>query len=150
MASELDGLPVIATRKDEAIGSLQQMVSLVREALDRKVPVELLADRITAFFVPAVLAALTRYESAMRMTFLASIVYLPLLLTTFERRSDLPEHFFTILGKRGRWLARRFRRPAPTGAATTEAATPPRRVRCTSLRAAPASSTRRACAAKAA
>jgi NADH-quinone oxidoreductase subunit B len=27
MASELDGLPVIATRKDEAIGSLQQMVS---------------------------------------------------------------------------------------------------------------------------
>jgi len=32
------------------------------------------------FFVPAVFAALTRYESAMRMTFLASIVYLPLLL----------------------------------------------------------------------
>jgi len=27
MASELDGLPVIATRKDEAIGTLQQMVS---------------------------------------------------------------------------------------------------------------------------
>ena len=32
------------------------------------------------FFVPAVLAACTRWESAMRMTFLASIVYLPLLL----------------------------------------------------------------------
>lgn len=32
------------------------------------------------FFVPAVLAAVTRWESAMRMTFVASIVYLPLLL----------------------------------------------------------------------
>jgi protoheme IX farnesyltransferase len=33
------------------------------------------------FFVPAVLAALTRWESAMRMTFLVSLVYLPLLLS---------------------------------------------------------------------
>ena len=32
------------------------------------------------FFVPAVTAAITRWESAMRMTFLASIIYLPLLL----------------------------------------------------------------------
>ena len=30
--------------------------------------------------MPAVTAACTRWESAMRMTFLASIVYLPLLL----------------------------------------------------------------------
>ena len=33
------------------------------------------------FFVPAVLAAYTRWESAMRLTFLVSLVYLPLLLT---------------------------------------------------------------------
>ena len=33
------------------------------------------------FFVPAVLAACTRWESAMRLTFLVSLVYLPLLLT---------------------------------------------------------------------
>lgn len=32
------------------------------------------------FFAPAVTAAITRWESAMRMTFLASIIYLPLLL----------------------------------------------------------------------
>jgi heme o synthase len=32
------------------------------------------------FFVPAVIAACTRWESAMRMTFLASLIYLPLLL----------------------------------------------------------------------
>jgi protoheme IX farnesyltransferase len=32
------------------------------------------------FFVPAVFAAVTRWESAMRMTFLVSIVYLPALL----------------------------------------------------------------------
>ncbi|MGE3171644.1 MAG: heme o synthase [Planctomycetota bacterium] len=32
------------------------------------------------FFVPAVMAAITRWESAMRMTFLVSIVYLPALL----------------------------------------------------------------------
>ena len=32
------------------------------------------------FFAPAVTAAFTRWESAMRMTFLVSIVYLPLLL----------------------------------------------------------------------
>lgn len=32
------------------------------------------------FFAPAVIAACTRWESAMRMTFLVSIVYLPLLL----------------------------------------------------------------------
>ena len=34
-----------------------------------------------AFFAPAVTAACTRWESAMRMTFLASVFYLPLLLT---------------------------------------------------------------------
>jgi protoheme IX farnesyltransferase len=34
-----------------------------------------------AFFAPAVMAACTRWESAMRMTFLASVFYLPLLLT---------------------------------------------------------------------
>jgi len=32
------------------------------------------------FFVPAVMAAITRWESAMRMTFIASVIYLPLLL----------------------------------------------------------------------
>lgn len=32
------------------------------------------------FFVPAILAAITRWDSAMRMTFIASIIYLPLLL----------------------------------------------------------------------
>ena len=32
------------------------------------------------FFVPAILAAVTRWDSAMRMTFIASIIYLPLLL----------------------------------------------------------------------
>lgn len=33
------------------------------------------------FFAPAITAAITRWDSAMRMTFLASLVYLPLLLT---------------------------------------------------------------------
>ncbi len=33
------------------------------------------------FFVPAITAALTRWESAMRLTFLVSLVYLPLLLS---------------------------------------------------------------------
>jgi heavy metal translocating P-type ATPase len=50
-----DGELVLTATRAGPESSLQQMVSLVREALDRKVPVELLADRITAFFVPAVL-----------------------------------------------------------------------------------------------
>ncbi len=50
-----DGELVLAATRAGSESSLRQMVSLVREALDRKVPVELLADRITAFFVPAVL-----------------------------------------------------------------------------------------------
>ncbi len=50
-----DGELVLTATRVGSESSLQQMVSLVREALDRKVPVELLADRITAFFVPAVL-----------------------------------------------------------------------------------------------
>ena len=36
-----------------------------------------------AFFAPAVTAACTRWESAMRMTFLASVFYLPLMLTAW-------------------------------------------------------------------
>jgi hypothetical protein len=31
--------------------------------------------------------------------------YLPRFLTAFERRANLPEHFYDVLGKRGRWLA---------------------------------------------
>ena len=56
-----DGELVLTATRVGSESSLRQMVSLVREALDRKVPVELLADRITAFFVPAVLfiAAIT-------------------------------------------------------------------------------------------
>jgi protoheme IX farnesyltransferase len=42
------------------------------------------------FFVPAVLAALTRYESAMRMTFLASLAYLPLLFTVMVLDRQIP------------------------------------------------------------
>ncbi len=50
-----DGELVLTATRVGSESSLQQMASLVREALDKKVPVELLADRITAFFVPAVL-----------------------------------------------------------------------------------------------
>jgi heavy metal translocating P-type ATPase len=50
-----DGELVLTATRVGSESSLQQMVSLVREALDRKVPVELLADRMTAFFVPVVL-----------------------------------------------------------------------------------------------
>ena len=32
--------------------------------------------------------------------------YLPRYLSYFERRNDLPEHFYDVLGKRGCWLAR--------------------------------------------
>jgi heme O synthase-like polyprenyltransferase len=42
--------------------------------------VTLLLDLL--FFVPTVLAALTRRDEAMRMTFLASLVYLPSLFLT--------------------------------------------------------------------
>ncbi len=50
-----DGELLLTATRVGSDSSLQQMVSLVKEALDRKVPIELLADRITAFFVPAVL-----------------------------------------------------------------------------------------------
>ncbi|MEY4673504.1 MAG: Protoheme farnesyltransferase 2 [Planctomycetota bacterium] len=42
------------------------------------------------FFVPATIAALTRLDSAMRMTFLASIVYLPLLLVVMVLDRQVP------------------------------------------------------------
>jgi heme o synthase len=42
------------------------------------------------FFVPTVLAAFTRYESMMRLTFLASIVYLPLLLGIMVLDRQIP------------------------------------------------------------
>ncbi|MBK8101584.1 MAG: protoheme IX farnesyltransferase [Planctomycetes bacterium] len=42
------------------------------------------------FFVPSVIAALTRWESAMRMTFLASILYLPLLFLAMVWDRQLP------------------------------------------------------------
>jgi protoheme IX farnesyltransferase len=47
---------------------------------DRYVVVALLLNLL--FFVPTAFAALTRRDAAMRMTFLVSLVYLPLLLTT--------------------------------------------------------------------
>jgi heavy metal translocating P-type ATPase len=50
-----DGKLLLTATRAGSESSLRQMISLVRDALDRKVPVELLADRITAFFVPAVL-----------------------------------------------------------------------------------------------
>lgn len=50
-----DGELVVTATRAGSESSLRQMVSLVVDSLDRKVPVELLADRITAFFVPAVL-----------------------------------------------------------------------------------------------
>ncbi|HME43146.1 MAG TPA: heavy metal translocating P-type ATPase [Syntrophorhabdales bacterium] len=50
-----DGELVLTATRAGSESSLRQMVSLVMDALDRKVPVELLADRITAYFVPAVL-----------------------------------------------------------------------------------------------
>lgn len=42
------------------------------------------------FFVPATIAAVTRLDSAMRMTFLASIVYLPLLLVVMVLDRQVP------------------------------------------------------------
>lgn len=42
------------------------------------------------FFVPAVLAAFTRWESAMRMTFIASLIYLPLLLSVMVLDRQYP------------------------------------------------------------
>lgn len=44
------------------------------------------------FFVPAVTAAITRWESAMRLTFLVSLVYLPLLLTVLVLDRQDPGH----------------------------------------------------------
>ncbi len=51
-----DGELVLTATRPGSESSLRQIVALVRSALDRKVPEELLADRITAFFVPAVLS----------------------------------------------------------------------------------------------
>jgi protoheme IX farnesyltransferase len=51
---------------------------VTRMAGDRYAAIAVLLDLI--FFVPTLLAALTRREAAMRMTFLTSIAYLPLLL----------------------------------------------------------------------
>jgi protoheme IX farnesyltransferase len=50
------------------------------------------------FFVPAVLAAVTRWESAMRMTFLVSIVYLPLLLLVMVFDRQDPGQLWTLFG----------------------------------------------------
>jgi heavy metal translocating P-type ATPase len=50
-----DGELLLTVSRTGSDSSLRQMVSVVRQALNRKVPIELLADRITAFFVPAVL-----------------------------------------------------------------------------------------------
>ena len=51
---------------------------VTRMADERYAVVAVLLDIL--FFVPTIFAALTRRDVAMRMTFLTSIVYLPLLL----------------------------------------------------------------------
>lgn len=53
---------------------------VTRMADDRYAVVAVLLDVL--FFVPTLFAALTRRDAAMRLTFVMSIVYLPLLLTT--------------------------------------------------------------------
>lgn len=59
---------------------------ITRMAGDRYAAVAVLLNLL--FFVPTVFAALTRRDAAMRMTFLTSIVYLPLLLSAmvWDRR----------------------------------------------------------------
>ncbi len=50
------------------------------------------------FFAPAIIAALTRWESAMRMTFLVSIVYLPLLLLIMVLDRQDPGQLWSLFG----------------------------------------------------
>lgn len=61
------------------LGIASMLPAVVKMAGEVYLVTALLLDVI--FFVPAVMAAWTRWESAMRMTFLASLVYLPLLLS---------------------------------------------------------------------
>ncbi len=60
-----------------ALGIASMVPFLVRMAGDRYAVIAVLLNLI--FFVPTVFAALTRRDDAMRMTFLTSIIYLPLL-----------------------------------------------------------------------
>jgi heme O synthase-like polyprenyltransferase len=60
---------------------IASMVPFVTQMADeRYAVVAVLLDVL--FFVPTLFAALTRKDEAMRMTFIMSIVYLPLLLIT--------------------------------------------------------------------
>jgi protoheme IX farnesyltransferase len=61
------------------LGIASMVPYVTRMADDRYAVVALLLDVL--FFVPTLFAALTRRDSAMRLTFLVSLVYLPLLLT---------------------------------------------------------------------
>ena len=60
---------------------IASMVPFVTQMVDdRYAVVAVLLDVL--FFVPILVAALTRREAAMRMTFVVSIIYLPLLMLT--------------------------------------------------------------------
>jgi heme O synthase-like polyprenyltransferase len=61
------------------LGIASMVPYVTRMADDRYAVAAVLLDVL--FFVPTLFAALTRRDSAMRMTFIVSIVYLPLLLT---------------------------------------------------------------------
>jgi protoheme IX farnesyltransferase len=63
-----------------ALGLASFIPYFTQMADERYAAVALLLD--VMFFVPTVFAALTRRDSAMRMTFLVSLVYLPLLFLT--------------------------------------------------------------------
>ncbi len=69
-----------------ALGIASLVPFITRMAGDRYAAVAVLLNLL--FFVPTVFAALTRRDAAMRMTFLTSIVYLPLLLSAmvWDRR----------------------------------------------------------------
>jgi heme o synthase len=60
------------------LGIASMLPFVVRMAGERYLATAICLDAM--FFVPSVMAACTRWESAMRTTFLVSIVYLPLLL----------------------------------------------------------------------
>lgn len=61
------------------LGIASMLPAIVRMGGEVYLATAILLD--VMFFVPAVMAACTRWESAMRLTFLVSLVYLPLLLT---------------------------------------------------------------------
>jgi len=62
------------------LGIASMLPYITRMADEKYAVVAVLLDAL--FFVPTLFAAVTRRDAAMRMTFLASIVYLPLLLIT--------------------------------------------------------------------